>query len=214
MSHSDCLSLPWSPSDAQASVVLVRHGRTSYNRERKFLGRTDIALDERGKAEVARLAGLGELCAQVRSSPLTRARQTACAISEVVLEDPAWRELDQGQLEGMLPQDAVAAFPEFFRRFQEDPGGTPVPGGESLGTRIEQARRALDQLGEQGGVHVVVTHQMVIAGLRCTIAEPSLARWRRYCVPNASVSILERRGAAWVECLGGWVPVGPDTHDV
>lgn len=214
MSRSDCLSLPWSPSGAHTSVLLVRHGRTAWNRDRKFLGLTDIELDDHGRVQVSRLESLSSLTTQIWSSPLRRAIQTARAISDSVAADSAWRELDQGHLEGMLPMEAVAAFPEFFKQFQADPGGTCVPGGESMGQRVREAREALDLLRKRGGVHVVVTHQMVIAGVRCMIAEGSLDGWRSYCVANASVSVLEDHGPGWVECVGGWVPIGPDADDV
>ena len=63
-------------------VVLVRHGETEWSLQRKHTGRTDIPLDDDGRRRAVALrpmlAGLpGIDAAQVLTSPLQRARQTA-----------------------------------------------------------------------------------------------------------------------------------------
>ena len=59
-------------------LFLVRHGETEWNRERRIQGRTDIPLNETGRAQAR---ATGALLARRRwdavlSSPLSRARET------------------------------------------------------------------------------------------------------------------------------------------
>jgi broad specificity phosphatase PhoE len=67
-------------------LYFVRHGETDWNRERRIQGRTDIPLNESGRAQAAAAARrLKELVATPEdldfySSPLGRARQTMAAI--------------------------------------------------------------------------------------------------------------------------------------
>ncbi|MES8151672.1 histidine phosphatase family protein, partial [Cutibacterium acnes] len=64
-------------------LVLVRHGRTSYNVQGRLQGRLDIDLDEVGRRQVAATAPVIAAMepAAVLSSPLQRARHTAEAIA-------------------------------------------------------------------------------------------------------------------------------------
>ncbi len=69
-------------------VVLVRHGRTSWNRTR-FLGRRDVPLDEVGRGQAAAAAdavrtllGPGGGAVTLWSSPLGRARETAAPVAD------------------------------------------------------------------------------------------------------------------------------------
>ena len=55
-------------------VLLVRHGETDWNAAGKIQGVSDIALNERGRAQAAELAGrlAGEGAVRIYSSPLMR----------------------------------------------------------------------------------------------------------------------------------------------
>ena len=63
-------------------ILLVRHGETSWNREGRYQGRTDVPLSPDGESQVralgARLAHVS--IARAISSPLVRAKRTAEAI--------------------------------------------------------------------------------------------------------------------------------------
>ena len=90
-------------------IYIVRHGTTSWNRERRIQGRTDIPLDETGM-NMARQSGLalknlGISFDKVFSSPLMRAYETARLLSpgSDVKKDERLIELYFGQYEG---QDA------------------------------------------------------------------------------------------------------------
>ena len=88
------------------TLLLVRHGETDWNAERRWQGHADVPLNDRGRAQAENLAG--ELVEAgidaVYSSDLSRARETAEIVGtrlgvEVEL-DPDLREIDVGSREG------------------------------------------------------------------------------------------------------------------
>ena len=166
-----CTPLPWQSvaESGQIPLLLVRHGRTSANVERRFVGRMDVPLDEHGRGEAAlwaqrmRHEDIGALYA----SPLSRARQTAMELGEPTLLD-SLQELDQGVLEGKRFEELDPALLPFFERWKQDPTHAVVPGGESLGQCQERVLKGLTEClahHQPGPPVVVVTHQMVMASV-------------------------------------------------
>ena len=78
--------LDWNSLSEQGAVpiLLVRHGQTSWNKQRRFLGRSDIPLDQEGVAQAkAAAAVLRPIPLQaLYSSPLSRAWGTAERINK------------------------------------------------------------------------------------------------------------------------------------
>jgi broad specificity phosphatase PhoE len=111
-------------------LVLIRHGRTAWNAERRIAGRTDVELDDVGRAQ-ARAAGaaLGTV-AELRTSPLVRAVETAELLGTGLAAtlDESFIELDYGDAEGMVLAGANEAT---WRAMRLDPD-TPWPNGESM----------------------------------------------------------------------------------
>jgi len=147
-------------------LFLVRHGRTAHNAERRLLGRADPPLDEVGRRQAAALARVEVLAkaSKVISSPLLRARQTAEAIGPPVALDPAWAEVDFGELDESPLEDSGA----LWARWQEDLAYSP-PGGESLAALGGRVRQALEALWEQAieADVVVVSH---VSPLKAAVA--------------------------------------------
>ncbi len=182
-------------------LVICRHGRTRYNLERRFLGRLDIPLDRLGRREAAtlgtRLGGLDR--AALYSSPLARAWQTAECIGPPVAVDHL-QELDQGLLEGHTGDQMVRKYPEFFRQWALDPELARVPGGETMGECRDRAVTAVCALAARHGPGrplVLVTHQMVMAGLVLTAIDLPLRFFRKVSHHNVAISVL-----GWSEAGG------------
>ena len=79
-------------------LLLVRHGETEANRRGQYLGRADLELTSRGRAQAEALAGVLPRPDVVVSSPLRRARQTAESLAAAIEIDERWIELDYGPL--------------------------------------------------------------------------------------------------------------------
>jgi probable phosphoglycerate mutase len=207
--------MPWpvewkaAAGDAALVVVLVRHGQTAWNRERRFLGTTDLPLDEHGEAQARALGDwLPARFERVYTSPLRRARDTASRLDSSPIPQAAWTELAQGELEGLSRDEAVARFPGWVEDWLKNPVDSAVPGGESLRACRDRAWAALEALAHthDRGVVAVVTHQMVIASLACTASGHSLLDWRNHSVPNTGCTLLVRECFRWKVGLRGFRP--------
>ncbi|MCR4400303.1 MAG: histidine phosphatase family protein, partial [Syntrophomonadaceae bacterium] len=123
-----------------ATVYLVRHGETHWNRERRYQGWTDIGLNERGWLQAAALARrLRPLrLAAVYASGLRRAVETARAIAEPrrlqVQTMACFREMRFGDWEGLTAEEIQERFgAATYALWLQDPSRVTIPGGETLG---------------------------------------------------------------------------------
>jgi broad specificity phosphatase PhoE len=183
-------------------LVLVRHGRTAENREGRLVGRSDVRLDDVGRDQAHRVgARLGHV-AELRTSPLRRARETAALLATGVdaVADDAFIELDYGSSEGLVLGEVE---PAHWAQVRADPT-TRWPGGESLADvqrRVSGACAALfDRDGhgarrEQGDV-VVVSHVSPIKAAVAWVLEADPTVALRLQLDNGSITTIGwRRGA-------------------
>ncbi len=81
------------------AITFLRHGETLWNREKRFLGTTDLGLSEVGLEQARKVAPVyAEQFDAVYSSPLRRAYETA----EAVGENPTLRDSFSGLPHGAL----------------------------------------------------------------------------------------------------------------
>ncbi|MBE7186730.1 histidine phosphatase family protein [Jatrophihabitans endophyticus] len=150
-------------------VLLLRHGRTAWNAQRRFQGQADPPLDEVGRSQAWEV---GALMAAVRpdvivSSDLARALQTAEIVGEVarlpVLADARLRERGLGHWEGLTRDEVREAHPDEFADWA---AGRDVSrrGGE---TREQVATRALAAFADipEAEVLLLVTHSATAMAL-------------------------------------------------
>ena len=146
--------------------MLLRHGRTAWNAERRWQGHAEVPLDEVGLAQAARAAGA--LAAMepvlIRSSDLRRARQTADAVAArtglEVRDDPRLREFDVGDRAGLTMEEFAAAYPDEHERLRAS-GFSGFPNDEPVEQVAVRMRAALtDAVGAlaPGETGVVVLH--------------------------------------------------------
>ena len=195
----------------ETTLIVIRHGETAWNREKRMQGTTETLLSEIGRAQAQalgrRLAGRGFTA--LYSSDLSRARDTALAIAahtkRVVVTDPRLRERRFGIFEGLTVEEIQESFPEEHSRFASRDPDYAVPGGESA---REFAERCLGGLSEIAGRHrgeevVVVTHGLVLDSLYR--AAHGLGHGERRPVPliNASLNLFGYDAGAWRLVLWG-----------
>ncbi len=127
-------------------LILVRHGESVANAQGLLLGRTDAPLTQTGRAQAASVSSLFTApVAEVRSSPLERARDTAALLlggGPPVTIDDRWVEVDYGELE-CQPLEGVPA--EVWQRWRHDPEFRPA-GGETLAEVDARVAAACEEL--------------------------------------------------------------------
>lgn len=183
-------------------LYLIRHAETAWNREGRCQGKSDLPLSEQGVAQARALAKrLGPLALQaVYSSPLARAVATAKAIAAPhglqVETREAFRELDQGELEGLRFEEIARDHGEFLRRWQEAPAGEKIPGGESLQELQARALPALEEIVSEhpAGNVVLVGHNLCNLTLLSFAAGLHLNDFRRLQQEVAALSVIEFGG--------------------
>lgn len=176
-------------------VVVCRHARTALNAAGRLRGRLDVPLDDVGLEEAATLArhlsGIG--VATVVSSPLTRAVQTARAITAVtgacLSVDGRLVDRDYGRWAGAAAGEVAARFGSL----------DAAPGVESSEQVLARATCALDDHADraQPGLLVLVSHDVVIrtllAALDPTLGDPDSVPQRTACW-----NLLRRVQDGWV----------------
>ncbi len=173
-------------------VYLLRHGQTAWNVERRFLGASDVPLDDVGRAQAAQAAAHFEALRPytVYSSPLSRAFETARALGppRVVA---GLAEMNMGALEGLSADACMARWPDLLPAWRDAPAEVTIPGGETLAevqARILAAFHGLVGGHGPGERLVVVTHQLALSSLLCGLASRPLAEFRSFGHRNCAFS--------------------------
>lgn len=146
----------------QRRLVMLRHGRTAWNAERRYQGQEDPPLDEVGQAQAIEVAALVAAMSPdlVVSSDLQRASQTAEKVALLagcqLQLDSRLRERHLGHWQGLTRDEVQVRYPVEFADWL---AGRDVTrrGGES---RAQVAERSLEVLNELPlvGLTVLVSH--------------------------------------------------------
>ena len=132
-------------------LMLVRHGVTGWNAQRRYQGQTDVPLSELGvqQAELVAERLSGEKIDVVYASDLSRAWETARIIAGKsgleVFTEPRLRELKFGILEGLTFEEAEAQHPEMISAWLNDFNNTP-DGAETIQAFNARIVSLLDEL--------------------------------------------------------------------
>jgi probable phosphoglycerate mutase len=193
-----------------AQLVLVRHGETAWNRDRRIQGQLDTPLNDEGvrqaRAAARRLAAdvpaasPGDARPALISSDLLRCRQTAepiaAALGVDLGLDRRLRERHFGVFQGrtwsqILRDDADRA----ARWLARDPD-LEVEGGESLRAFARRAGEALETLAaaHRGRTLIVVTHGGVLDVAHRLARALPLEAPRDFEIANASLNRLRFDG--------------------
>ena len=182
-----------------ATLFLVRHGETAWNREGRWQGQHDEPLSEIGRQQAAaiaeRLRPIEPHALHARD--LARAWATALAIGETTgltpLGDPRLREVDVGEWRGLTPAETAARYPAGYARWGE--GGTGWRDGETYAAMRVRAVAAVDALlrGRNADSRiVVVTHGGVIRALVLhSLGLPDEQRRSLGTGPTATLTMIE-----------------------
>lgn len=206
----------------ETTLLLVRHGETTWTRTGRIQGRADSPLHPEGAAQIRALAATllppdpewpgGRACLLV-SSPLRRAVDSARVLraslgpairgARLAAPDPRLAELDFGAWEGLTQPEVKARWPELLRTWKRQPDTVRLPGGETL---AEARDRWRDFLANPPWAHPARTDAARAEDASPAIAIPAIA----IIVTHAAmirIALLEAAGAALDEFRAVAVPV-------
>lgn len=158
-------------------ILLVRHGETEWNRERRYQGWRDSPLTSRGIAQAEaigrRLAELPEASgAELVASPIGRARHTAEIIRETIGRtepltfDNRLREVSIGDWEGLTYAEIEALQPGVFEGAGRHEWYFSAPGSEPYDAFAGRVAEWLAEARQRERSLIVVTHGVVTRVLR------------------------------------------------
>ena len=187
-----------------ATVILVRHGRSTANVSGVLAGRQDgVHLDEVGAEQAARvgarIAAVPLAC--LVTSPLERCRETARAIGKAQPHEPRTRsdrgllECDYGEWQGRPIKDLTKE--KLWKSVQSQPSRVGFPGGETLPgmqarTVAAVRKRDAEVEAEHGreAVWVAVSHGDPLKAVLADALGMHLDLFQRLHVDPGSVSIV------------------------
>lgn len=184
-------------------IILVRHGQTDYNLQRRYQGSVDIPLNATG---ISQAEALRPRLAKIKldaayCSDLTRTRQTAALILEkhpsglAAKPTPLIREISGGLFEGLTYEQMQSQFPEDLPKWEADRYNYRAPQGENLQAVEIRLREFLDivakeQIGENRNV-LVVAHGGIVSTLMCLLMQMKLNNLWQWRVDTCSLTVAD-----------------------
>jgi broad specificity phosphatase PhoE len=202
------------------TLLLVRHVETEANAQMWLAGWTESELSPHGEAQLQVLADhfkrVHADIDAVYASPLLRARLTAEAIGRLTGHSPILfddlREMYFGELDGRPFEELKDAYAHILEADQNaDLDDFVWPNGESRSGFSSRVLRVMNLIASHhvGRSVAVVTHGGVIATLLTFLHGESAANWRKWVVPNASLTEIQWDAASQ---QGAMLRHGDDTH--
>jgi 2,3-bisphosphoglycerate-dependent phosphoglycerate mutase len=177
-------------------ILLIRHGQTDWNRDRRIMGQRPIPLNEVGREEAAKTAqSLKDTPLDaVYSSPVLRAMETA----EFLLQGrglalhpaPHVAEIDYGDWIGKTFDEVMGE--EAFHIYHKTPHHAQPPGGEKMLDVYRRSTEFIEELRKKhpGGRVAVVSHADVIKTILVHYLNLQLNDILKLRIDNGSLSLL------------------------
>lgn len=157
-----------------ARLLLLRHGQSTWNAERRWQGIADPPLsaagEEQARAASVWLGGIDPGFAGVITSDLQRSRRTGEIIAGIlglgeVEPDPAFRERDVGEWSGCTTEEIATRWPGTLQDWRDGRLASP-PGGEADEAFLARLLPAVERLCDRpAAALLVVTHGGAIRAL-------------------------------------------------
>jgi broad specificity phosphatase PhoE len=192
-------------------MILVRHGETDWNVERRIQGWKGTSLNKLGLKQAALAAGrlkrMGVVPAAILSSDLTRTVETARVIAakfkKPILRWREWRERNFGDWEGRSVEQVLSKY-KLGEGQRVDPFMAFEPhGGESMKVFEARIRRGLSKVEKRykGKTVLVVTHGGPARIASCVVTGIPTKKYFLLGRPeNSSISIIHSQGGTrWLE---------------
>jgi broad specificity phosphatase PhoE len=180
-------------------ILLARHGETAATRLRLFLGRSELPLNEKGRAQAERLAAVVADAGLVRlyASPTGRTMQTAAIVGSrtglQTVVDERLIETHKGRWERRQRDEVKVRERHVYDALRRAPHRFRYPGGEALHEHQRRVRAALRDIARGPLPALLVCHAGTIRVALALGLEGGLAEAREISVPNAEPIVFDER---------------------
>lgn len=193
------------------TFLIVRHGFSVSNKDGRYAGQLDIALDEMGRLQAQDVKDYitkNYKIDAIYSSDLIRAvdtaKPTAQALSLDIKTDKRLRELDVGVWHGLLVSEVKEKYPQTFAGYRTNKARPE--GGETFGEMADRVYEAFEQMASEneGKTLMVATHGGSIRALRCRLMNLPFEEAEHIGnVPNGSVTtVVYENGSFTIKEIG------------
>ena len=195
----------------ETEIILIRHGETEWNSQKRMQGHSNSDLSSVGQAQIQ---ALGQWMKNVPfdliySSDSLRAKQTAEAITQFsgheLQFDQRLREKNLGVFEGLTSEEARERHPEVFRLFKTAGSKYVIDEGESTQQLQDRALEIVDEIRIKHPEErvLLVTHGGFIRVVMKHSLGLSLETPTRFLIRNTGVFRLEWEDKWLVSQMGG-----------
>ncbi|MCU0569689.1 MAG: histidine phosphatase family protein [Oculatellaceae cyanobacterium Prado106] len=187
-------------------LLLVRHGETEWNRQKRFQGQIDVPLNDNGRTQSQQAGAFLQSTRIDRAvtSPMLRPKETAEIILQhhphipLELEDNL-QEISHGLWEGKLEAEIEQEFPGELQRWQQTPAEVQMPEGENLNQVWERAIAAWEKIVASTSANpadsaitvLVVAHDAVNKAILCHLAGQGPEAFWSFKQGNGAVSVID-----------------------
>lgn len=185
-------------------LLLVRHGETEWNRQKRFQGQIDVPLNDNGRAQADKAA---EFLKSIQidaaySSFMSRPKETA----EIILKHhphislelvETLQEISHGEWEGKFEAEIEAGYPGMLQQWQDSPETVQMPAGENLQQVWQRAIAAWKQIVEAHSgaatpqTVMVVAHDAINKAILCHVVGLGPEAFWSFKQGNGAVSVID-----------------------
>lgn len=193
-------------------ILVIRHGETSWNKDKIFRGRVDISLSEIGQSQADLLSRKlsGQPIQSIYASPLKRSVETALAIQEgqsgstPIIQEDQLIDIDYGSWEKKSHIQVQQEFPDLYQQWLDAPHTIQIPEGENLSSIRRRIETLLDRLvthhGQGDGVATIalVSHRVTIKILLCAVLGLDNSHFWQIKQDTAALSVLDYQAGRFI----------------
>ncbi|PIQ89873.1 MAG: hypothetical protein COV72_00840 [Candidatus Omnitrophica bacterium CG11_big_fil_rev_8_21_14_0_20_42_13] len=194
-------------------LILIRHGQTEWNLNKRYCGHTDIGLNLKGRRQAKKLRGRlkGERVDKIYTSDLKRAVESAMILFPrgKIQKKAGLREIHFGIFEGMTHKQILKNLGAPYKKWLKDPYKNHAPGGEKLSEFKKRVVKAFQNIvcSNLNKNIAVVCHGGVISVFITHILKRK--NFWEHIPKSASVSVIEyKNGKPRVDLFNNMIYLG------
>lgn len=178
-------------------LFLIRHGQTTANDKKIYVGQTDVPLTQQGREQAMAIRPILEKFTfdKVYSSDLQRAidTQKLALPFDNPIRTPLLREIDVGTAAGMAYGEPFVNQPEEYRR----QGDYSIFGGENREMACLRIRKFLDELECDPCENVAAfAHNGILSCMLRIVLDAPIKSGAAYS-PNCAIHVFEFTNGMW-----------------